>query len=71
MPTQEIVDYNCPYCGKLLCRIDTKDGSRSEDSAPLLPDEHGKYSICLNPACKRKVQMVHPSRGLWIPAKPD
>ena len=70
MLTREIVDYSCPYCGKLLCRIRVSNGARSEDSAPLSDDdEHGKYSICLNDACKRKIRMEHLMQGVWTPAR--
>jgi hypothetical protein len=61
---QDLVDY-CPFCGAFLCRIYGASGERSSDSAAVVSDEHGKHSICLNPRCKRKVQLVEVA-GAWV-----
>jgi hypothetical protein len=61
---QDLVDY-CPFCGAFLCRIYGASGERSADSAAVASDEHGKHSICLNPACRRRVELVEVA-GAWV-----
>src|SRR5256885_476079 len=58
----------CPCCGQLLLRVND-DGVPTADSPPFNDDEHGKYSVCGNPTCRRKIRMVQPVRGVWLPAR--
>ncbi len=65
MATQQVVPYHCPDCGAVVYRM-RSDGSRTDDSAPLLQDMNGMHSIC--PECRRKIQMVRQA-GVWIAAR--
>jgi hypothetical protein len=60
----------CPHCAERLFEMYHDDGSRTADSAPLKEDEHGMYSVCQNPQCKRQVRMVQGPPGVWTVA-PD
>ena len=63
---QDVVDF-CPFCGAFLCRIYADSGERSDNSAPVMSDEHGKHSICLNRNCNRKVELQEIA-GAWVVA---
>ena len=65
---QDLLDY-CPFCGAFLCRVHAISGQRSPDSAAVVSDGHGTHSVCLNPACKRKVRLIEDD-GTWVVA-PD
>ncbi len=58
-------NFNCPCCHKPLFGLYSDDGARTAGSAPLRDDEHGKYSICPNSSCKRKIRMVQELRDVW------
>lgn len=62
MATEQILPYHCPDCGAVVYRM-RLDGSRTDDSAPLLQDMHGMHSIC--PECRRKIQMERQADA-WI-----
>ncbi len=62
MANEQVVPYNCPDCGAVIYSI-RPDGSRTDDSAPLLQDRYGTHSIC--PECRRKIQMVRRAHT-WI-----